>query len=300
MSGKEKDIVQMRYALVNGELAEPQAGLHGECPFCHEEVLSKCGDIKVHHWAHVNKGMCDPWWENKTEWHRKWQDKFPKEWQEVRIDDKDTGIWHVADVCTPDGLVVEFQHSYMDENEKIARERFYTANAGDMVWVVDVDKKNAVKKFINNQNMIWSIDSDEKNVFYLPFVERVFPEEWLNRKKSVFFDVLLGENRLICGIIPSNVRKDDWFLTIISREQFQRRIVQCNYMWPWSMKYETSVISRWYCQRDKVRKLWLERQKIKVREEWRAAGKGRIMWQHETTMNIEAIENVNLEMQKYY
>jgi hypothetical protein len=123
----------MRFALVNHERADPQPQLHGECPHCGEEVISKCGRVKVWHWAHKSREVCDPWWENETEWHRAWKDKFPKEWQEIAAVDSKTGETHIADVKTSHGLVVEFQHSPMPLEEMTARERFY----GNMIWIVD-------------------------------------------------------------------------------------------------------------------------------------------------------------------
>lgn len=123
----------MRFALVNDEKADPQPKLHGQCPHCGDEVISKCGRVKVWHWAHKSKEVCDPWWENETDWHRAWKDRFPKEWQEISAVDPETGETHIADIKTSHDLVVEFQHSHMPLEEMAARERFY----GNMIWIVD-------------------------------------------------------------------------------------------------------------------------------------------------------------------
>jgi competence protein CoiA len=123
----------MRFALIDSQKTDPQPKLHGLCPHCGEEVLSKCGRVKIWHWAHKSRMVCDPWWENETEWHRAWKDNFPTEWQEVSAVDPETGETHIADVKTSHGLVVEFQHSPMPPEEMEARERFY----GNMIWIVD-------------------------------------------------------------------------------------------------------------------------------------------------------------------
>jgi competence protein CoiA len=123
----------MRFALVNAYKTDPQPKLHGQCPHCGEAVVSKCGKVKVWHWSHKSTKICDPWWENETEWHRAWKDKFPKEWQEISALDGETCEIHIADVKTSYGLVVEFQHSPMPLEEMAARERFY----GNMIWIVD-------------------------------------------------------------------------------------------------------------------------------------------------------------------
>lgn len=73
----------MRFALVNGEKAEPQPGFRGICPNCQSEMVAKCGRVKVWHWAHKGQPSCDPWWELETQWHRSWKDHFPIDWQEV-------------------------------------------------------------------------------------------------------------------------------------------------------------------------------------------------------------------------
>jgi competence protein CoiA len=129
----------MKFGLVNSEKQEAQPGLRGICQFCNGELISKCGKVVIWHWAHKSKASCDPWWENETEWHRAWKDRFPKEWQEVIHSDPITGERHIADVKTPYGLVIEFQHSAMSPEERISREKFY----GNMIWIVDGRRNEA-------------------------------------------------------------------------------------------------------------------------------------------------------------
>ena len=122
----------MKYALVNGESAEATKGTIGDCPNCGAELMARCGDLKIHHWAHKGNRTCDPWWENETEWHRSWKGNFAKEWQEVvHIDE--TGEKHIADVKTQNGWVMEFQHSFLQKTERQSRNTFYKK----MVWVVN-------------------------------------------------------------------------------------------------------------------------------------------------------------------
>ena len=106
---------------------------YGECPHCGAEMISKCGRSKVWHWAHKSREICDPWWENETEWHRNWKDMFPTEWQEISHTDEQSGERHIADVKAESGLVVEFQNSPMSLEERASREAFY----GDMIWIVN-------------------------------------------------------------------------------------------------------------------------------------------------------------------
>jgi len=70
----------MRFALLNNEPTEAKPGLKGFCRGCGQPVISKCGTVRVHHWAHQNNKMCDSWWERETPWHRSWKNNFPKHW----------------------------------------------------------------------------------------------------------------------------------------------------------------------------------------------------------------------------
>lgn len=96
----------MRFALVGDELSRPLPGLHGRCPNCGYEVVSKCGSYVRWHWAHKARTMCDPWHESETEWHLNWKDAFPEECQEVIYYDESTGERHIADVSTPNNFVM--------------------------------------------------------------------------------------------------------------------------------------------------------------------------------------------------
>lgn len=123
----------MQYALVKSQRSLPQPKLRGACPVCGRECVSKCGSRIVWHWAHHGQLHCDPWWENETEWHRKWKSYFPEGFREIVHFDSVSGEKHVADIKTDRGMVIELQHSAMSPEELVARERFY----GNMIWIVD-------------------------------------------------------------------------------------------------------------------------------------------------------------------
>ncbi|PIU00999.1 MAG: hypothetical protein COT74_00370 [Bdellovibrionales bacterium CG10_big_fil_rev_8_21_14_0_10_45_34] len=123
----------MKLAFVNGERIEAEKGLLGTCIGCERPMIPKCGPIKVKHWAHKSQCECDHWWENETEWHRSWKNVFPIECQEIRHK-ADDGEWHIADVKTKQGYVLEFQHSSLKPEERLARNNFY---GNKLIWVVD-------------------------------------------------------------------------------------------------------------------------------------------------------------------
>ncbi len=122
----------MKFADIAGQRCEAQPGLTATCPSCGAAVVAKCGDHRVRHWAHRGVRVCDPWWESETEWHRGWKNEFPAGWQEV-VHFAQNGEKHVADVKTESDMVIEFQHSFLKAQERMAREAFYRK----MVWVVD-------------------------------------------------------------------------------------------------------------------------------------------------------------------
>lgn len=125
----------MRYALINCVKVEATPTARATCvnPKCGGEMIARCGRVKVWHRAHKGRPPCDPWHESETEWHRHWKDNFPVEWQEVPHADPATCEVHIADVKTPHGLAIEFQHSPISQAEMKSREEFY----GEMIWIVD-------------------------------------------------------------------------------------------------------------------------------------------------------------------
>jgi len=131
----------MKFAVVGGERREAPPGLSAECPVCGDAMTARCGRVRVWHWAHRGARNCDPWWEPETAWHRAWKNHFPKGWQEI-IHPSESGEKHIADVKTESGVVLEFQHSFLREDEREAREKFYPK----MVWVVNGRRRKLDKK----------------------------------------------------------------------------------------------------------------------------------------------------------
>ena len=141
----------MKFALYENKKIEATKGAKGTCVCCGSELTAKCGMVRINHWAHKKNSNCDPWWENETEWHRSWKNKYPKDWQEMPLPDKKTGENHIADVRTSNNLVIEFQHSRIDPNERISRETFYK----NMVWIVDGTRlKRDYSRFLKSINRI--------------------------------------------------------------------------------------------------------------------------------------------------
>ena len=179
----------MKYAFVNGIKQEASKGINGQCLCCGAEVIAKCGNIRIAHWAHKNNEKCHySMKEPKTPWHGDWQNHFSKEWQEVRCIDEETGEVHIADIKTPNGLVVEFQHSAIQAEERQARERFHK----NMVWVVDGTRLKSVFNNFFDRFSLW--EQIYEPTQYLPccvykgFIYKRIPKFWSSATTTVYFD----------------------------------------------------------------------------------------------------------------
>jgi hypothetical protein len=126
----------MRFAIHNNQRIEASPSASGTCPGCGADLVARCGTKNVHHWAHRGRRHCDHWWENETDWHRAWKKEFSPDWQEIPARDAE-GELHIADVKTPDGLTIEFQHSAIKPDEVIKRTKFYD----QVIWIVDATRR---------------------------------------------------------------------------------------------------------------------------------------------------------------
>lgn len=176
----------MRFALSNIEKVEARPGATGTCPGCGSDLIARCGERKVWHWAHKGRRHCDQWWENETQWHRDWKSNFPLEWQEVGARDDD-GELHIADVRTPSGLVVEFQHSYLRPAEARKRTQFHNP----MLWVVDATRRptdpTQFKKCLQDARQHRFSEGTVYEVYW-PEEVRLF-REWIGTGVVVAFDL---------------------------------------------------------------------------------------------------------------
>ena len=202
----------MKIAIVNTERHEPLPDLAGSCPACGAPMISKCGTVKVWHWAHRATRHCDPWWENETEWHRAWKAEFPIQWQEI-IHTAPTGEKHIADVKTDSGWVIEFQHSYLKAPERAAREAFYTK----LIWVVDGLRRKRDANHIINAWQYGAPIGQNSQIKGVPIDGSALLRDWSVSKTPVFFD--LGDSKVIWWKISSG-KSGAAYLFPYSRDKF--------------------------------------------------------------------------------
>ncbi len=212
----------MRFALIDNQRVEAEPKLKGYCPVCNERVIAKCGKQRIHHWAHLGDTNCDKWYEPETEWHRAWKNKFPTEQQECILYDDKSGEKHIADVRTAHGLVIEFQHSFLNPDERAARETFYK----NMVWVVDGTRlKRDYSRFQEHQGYFRSLN--KAGFFSVDSIGKCFPVNWVQSSVPVIFDFSgvtvtdhpdILRNALWC-LLPGRVGRES-IVVCISRKDF--------------------------------------------------------------------------------
>lgn len=136
------------------------------CPCCGSKMIIKMGDIRVHHFAHPIDQICkDTWHYDMTEWHYDWQNKFPKNNQEVVKEFN--GEKHRADVLIEEAKVVfEFQHSPLSPKEFEERNNFYTRLGYKVIWVFDVEKQYENECIDNYRSDLWSWKRPKKTFDY--------------------------------------------------------------------------------------------------------------------------------------
>ena len=109
------------------------------CPFCKAPLDIRRGDIRRHHFAHAKHHLCTDTWsrdrsENDSTWHKKWQERFPIDNQEIPL--KLGNIKHRADVMI-ERTVLEFQHSPLSPEKFSDRNTFYAGLGHKVIWVFD-------------------------------------------------------------------------------------------------------------------------------------------------------------------
>lgn len=205
----------MRFAIVNGEKIEAEKGLTGACVGCDQPMIPKCGQIKVKHWAHKSPCECDHWWENETEWHRSWKNNFPTECQEIRHRAND-GEWHIADVKTKQDHILEFQHSFLNPEERQARNNFYGLN---LIWVVDgLKRKNDLAR-LNSILKTAKLITQGINLIQLPSLldDCSILKEWSECSGPVFFD--FGMEAPLWCLLPKT-SKGQYYIGPFARKNF--------------------------------------------------------------------------------
>ena len=108
------------------------------CPTCGSPVIPRKGEVRRHHFAHKGGGPCADGWSRSyddSEWHHLWQERFPRENQEITLTLGE--VRHRADVLT-ETTVVEFQRSALTPEQFNERNTFYQDLGYKVVWLYDL------------------------------------------------------------------------------------------------------------------------------------------------------------------
>lgn len=160
----------------------------GFCSVCGQKLIPRCGDINVHHWAHV-AGDCDTWSEGESEWHLGWKSILDPSAIEVRMGP------HRADIYVAP-YVIELQNSPIDLDAIKEREKFYVF----MIWLfngADYIDRFHMDPFVNKRGQTcigfyWEhhrkhvlmcdrpvfIDFGEKGIFEIVYKNPDKPSGW--------------------------------------------------------------------------------------------------------------------------
>jgi len=120
----------------NEEKIRAMPGMKAICPGCQEEVIARCGDINIWHWAH-KAGLCKYDYEPETRWHLEWKENALKLGMEI---EKifDTSQRYRADIYDPKrNMVTEVQHSPITMETIIDRCSFYDSKGIRVRWIFD-------------------------------------------------------------------------------------------------------------------------------------------------------------------
>jgi len=261
----------MKYALVNDSPEEAQPGLSGKCKCCGSPTIPKCGELKIWHWAHSGKRMCDPWWENETEWHRAWKGHFPKEWQES-IHTAPNDEKHVADVKTGQNYVIEFQHSHLNPQERVIREAFYQ----NMVWVVDGTRlKKDYPRFLEAKKNFCPIY--KPGFFLIHFPEECFPVAWIESSVEVVFDFQGnppadpqdGMRDILWCLLPGRAKRGAVVIAI-PRQTFIMTLLKQPRLLPDPAHEFVDALDKLFAEQEKMREQQTQNQEWKPRKRtWR-------------------------------
>lgn len=163
-------------------------------------MIQKRGDIITHHFAHRAGSECDRWYTEKlSPWHRKMQNAFAKDVQELVIWNNSHTEFHIADVALQTDqkkYVIEFQHSAISQREFKKRSKFYIECGYTILWVFDFRECFPPKKVLiaeeyenNRVDLVWP---GKDRVRFLDSIDFSDFDDY----PYVFFHVSTGKGRL--------------------------------------------------------------------------------------------------------
>lgn len=199
----------------------PEPKLTGKCIVCGNDMIAKCGEIVVWHWAHkVGSNECDNWYEPITSWHKGWIDLFDSDETEIMIEGDNKKEKHVIDIRTKRGNKIDLQSKRLKINELEKRDKFW----GGSTWIINSeDFFKGGLTFFNNE---------EKSKNYAEIIEGWnYPIGISNTIKE---RVLASDNRIIAVKNDFSYNKDSNLIFEIKSkkeselEELKNKIIKIN------------------------------------------------------------------------
>lgn len=174
----------MLLAKIDDTLIEAHPNMRASCPHCNDDVIAKCGTVKIWHWAHKNN-ECVYKTEPETEWHLQWKTWAKEHGFKIEIRSNN----HIFDAFNPvTKTVFEFQHSPISQ-EELKDRSFNAIRAGYLInWIFDYRDKH-----INRNGLEKQLEISPKNLY--------IGLKWYNNKYSA----ILQNNLPIFGKIYLDV-----------------------------------------------------------------------------------------------
>jgi len=226
----------MNWAIKNGERIKAVPNEKAICPLCKSEMISKCGEIKIWHWAHKSGTDCDDWYEPESEWHINWKNEFPKEQQEVLI--KKENKYHIADIKTKTGLIIELQHSPISSKDIGEREKFYD----NIIWVLDgktFGKNIKFKNFYAKWNWMPSIIKISSKPIFIDLGNR--KESYLEKYENIRQKIRIREIK-IEQILNLNNKIEDYFYYRNNDAELSLLKIELEKYWKLFINAESKII----------------------------------------------------------
>ncbi len=220
----------MLIAYKNGNYIHASPDTDAECPHCHQKVISKCGSIKIWHWAHLSEYICPFSSEPETEWHLKWKYLSLKY---GGVLEKRFGE-HIADSVIKN-TVFEFQHSSISTEEIIKRCEYYKKKGYHVIWVFDYSEKFLNKHIIVNL---------QKHNPYASFNQKIISIKHNRKYMSILFD---GSKNPIYGkvYLDSGISVYDICHEVYNNKEYSYRYV-CRSDVFWTFPIDVEKLKRLY------------------------------------------------------
>ena len=192
------------------------------CPICNHPLILRKGEVNIDHFAHEPNDECvDDWEYDMSEWHRRMQNYFPKEAQEVVVTHQ--GKKHRADVLIGNA-VLEFQHSPITASEFEERNSFFKNAGYRLAWVFDLSD-------IPEDDLYLSTDKYNMMIWKHPM--RIFAHSDYLGEDNKEFALWFYYSRKDLGYFDTRIMYEHKYKT---NEEYMERVV-------WAIKDENGCYS---------------------------------------------------------